>query len=30
MSDADKKTISAIKARLDYYQKAYKRQFIVV
>jgi len=30
MSDADKKTIAAIKARLDYYQKAYKRQFIVV
>ena len=30
MSDADKKTISAIKAILDYYQKAYKRQFIVV
>lgn len=30
MSDADKKTISAIKTRLDYYHKAYKRQFIVV
>lgn len=30
MSDADKKTITAIKARLDYYQKAYKRQFITV
>ena len=30
MSDADKKTITAIKARIDYYQKAYKRQFITV
>ncbi len=30
MSDADKKTITAIKTRLDYYQKAYKRQFITV
>lgn len=30
MSDTDKKTLTAIKARLDYYQKAYKRQFITV
>jgi hypothetical protein len=30
MSDDDKKTIKAIKDRLDYYQKAYKRQFLTV
>lgn len=29
MSEQDKKVIAAIKNRLDYYQKAYKRQFIV-
>lgn len=30
MSDTDKNTLTAIKARLDFYQKAYKRQFITV
>ena len=29
MSENDKKVITAIKNRLDYYQAAYKRQFIV-
>lgn len=29
MSENDKKVIAAIKNRLDYYQAAYKRQFIV-
>lgn len=30
LSDDDKKTLKAIKDRLDYYQKAYKRQFLTV
>lgn len=30
MSEDDKKTIKAIKDRLDYYQKAYKRKFLTV
>jgi hypothetical protein len=30
LSEDDKKTLKAIKDRLDYYQKAYKRQFLTV
>jgi len=30
MSEVDKKTLQAIKDRIDYYQKAYKRKMITV